>query len=103
MLLFFADYLTEYRSSYGQFDLPDILRSCGKSFLPKWLERIGRKEAQANMHEGFVETGRPALYRYLRREYVSKGIDMRTSPIIMHGIFSEKELKFIESGEELPL
>ena len=55
------------------------------------------------MHEGFVETGRPALYRYLRREYVSKGIDMRTSPIIMHGIFSEKELKFIESGEELPL
>ena len=103
MLLFFADYLTEYRSSYGQFDLPDILRSCGKSFLPKWLERIGRKEAQANMHEGFVETGKPALYRYLRREYVSKGIDMRTSPIVMHGNYSEKELKFIESGEELPL
>ena len=103
MLLFFADYLTEYKNSYGQFDLPDILRSCSKSFLPKWLERVGRTEKPCNKNEGCVETGKAALYRYLRREYVNKGIDVRTSPIVMHGNFSEKELKFIESGEELLL
>ena len=101
MLLFFADYLTEYKSSFGQFDLPDVLRTCGKTFLPKWLERLGRKERQTNRKEGFEEVGKAALYRYLRREYVGKGIDIRTSPIVIHGCLTEKELKFIESGEEM--
>ena len=104
MLLFFADYLTEYKSSYGQFDLPDVLRSCGKAFLQKWRERLGRQEQRKNnSNEGCEEVGRAALYRYLRREYVNKGIDVRTVPVVVRGRFSEKELKFIESNEEMTL
>ena len=103
MLLFFADYLTEYKSSYGQFDLPDVLRSCGKAFLPRWRNRLGRQEQRENSKEGFEEVGKAALYRYLRREYVSKGKDIRKAPVVALGCLSEKELKFIESNEELPL
>ena len=103
MLLFFADYLTEYKSSYGQFDLPDVLRSCGKTFLPRWRNRLGRQEQRENSKEGFEEVGKAALYRYLRREYVSKGEDIRKAPVVALGCLSEKELKFIESNEELPL
>lgn len=102
MLLFFADYLTEYKSSYGQFDLPDVLRSCGKAFLPKWRERLGHQEQRMNnSNEGYEEVGRAALYRHLRREYVNRDIDVRTAPVVVHGRFSEKEIKFIKSNEEM--
>lgn len=102
MLLFFADYLTEYKSSFGQFDLPDVLRTCAKTFMPRWNARLGaaNKQADAKTKEGCKEVGKPALYRYLRREYVERGIDVRTSPLVIYGCLTEKELKFIESGEE---
>ncbi len=102
-LLFFADYLTDYKSTYGQFDLPDLLRQCKKSFLPRWRERLGRKEQRAKADDGCKEVGKAALFRYLRREYVDRGLDVRTSPLVRHGILSEKEVQQIETGDELPL
>ena len=103
MFLFFADYLTEYKSSYGQFDLTDLLRQCKKAFLPQWRARLGRQERQAKSDEGCKEVGKPALFRYLRREYIDRGIDVRTAPLVAYGLLSEAEIQQIESGEELPL
>ena len=100
----FAKYLTDYKSSYGQFDLVDVLRQCGKQFVPKWRDRLGRlRERENKLSEGFCEVGIAALYTYLRREYVAKGIDIRTSPVVLLSSLTEKDLKFIESGEPLLL
>lgn len=103
-LLYFAQYLTDYKSSYGQFDLVDVLRQCGKQFLPKWCARLSRKQTKdAQQMEGCREVGKAALYKYLRREYVAKGIDIRTSPIVRLSSFSDQEIEFIMSGEPLLL
>ena len=103
-LLYFAQYLTDHKNSYGQFDLMDVLRQCNKSFLPKWRQRLGQLKLKEARHmEGFKETGKAALYTYLQREYVEKGIDIRTSPLVQHLSLSEIELKIIESSEPLPL
>lgn len=103
MLLYFAQYLTDYKSTYGQFDLIDVLRQCGKSFLPEWHKRLAKNERKEHKIELCRETGRDALYSYLRRMYVAKGIDLRTSPIVELGSFTDEELSFIESCEPLPL
>ena len=103
-LLYFAQYITDHKSSYGQFDLVDVLKQCSKSFLPKWRQRLGKaKEKEAKLEEGCREAGTAALYTYLRQEYVAKGIDIRTAPIVKLFKFTEKELQFIESGEPLQL
>lgn len=39
---FFATYLTDIKSSFSQFDLTDVLRQCGKVYMPKWRERVAR-------------------------------------------------------------
>ena len=103
-LLYFAQYLTDHKNSYGQFDLMDMLRQYPKSFLPKWRQRQGlKRQKETQRTEGCKETGKAALYTYLRREYVAKGIDIRTSQLVQHLSLPEKELQFIESGEPLIL
>ena len=103
-LLYFGQYLTDYKSSYGQFDLIDVLRQCGKAFIPKWRTRLGHHLQNAKKaQEGFCEVGKAALYTYLRHEYVDKGINVRTSPVVRLSSLTEKEIRFIESGEPLLL
>lgn len=102
-LLYFAQYLTDYKSTYGQFDLIDVLKQCGKAFLPAWLKRLGRMERGKHKMEKCVETGRAALYSYLRREYLDKGRDLSESNLVQFGVVSEEEIRFIKSGEVLPL
>ena len=101
ILLYFANYMMEYKSTYAQFDLQDLLRQCGKAFLPHWQERLCRTKTPA-IESSCKEVGIPALYRYLRKEYLAKGKDIRQSPIFKFGNITDKQLSFIESGEEIP-
>ena len=103
MLLYFAQYLTDYKGSYGQFDLVDVLRQCGNTFMPRWNKLLERThKAEETIERGCRETGKAALYSYLRRNYVDKGIDLHESPFVSLASFTEQELRFIESGEPLP-
>lgn len=103
MLYYFANYLTEYKSSYGRFDMQDVLRQCQKQYIPWWRNRLGRLE-DANRQSGATEqTGKAALWAYLRREYVGKGRDVRESALYQYGRITEKECQMIESGEEIAL
>lgn len=79
-LYFFADYLTEYRSSYGRFDLQDVMRQMGKEFIPWWNERRDRGERKRPEQDEKV-TGVMARDNYLIREYVMKGRSVRESNI----------------------
>ena len=101
VLDYFANYLMEYKNSYVQFDLQDLLRQCTKVFLPRWQKRLV-PEQNTTENLSSKEVGTPALYRYLRREYTAKGRDIRESAVYKSGIINDNELEFIESGEEIP-
>ena len=101
VLEYFANYMMEYKSSYAQFDLQDVLRQCGKAFLPRWQKRLCQR-IDTTEELPCKEVGIPALYHYLRREYVAQGKDIRQSTVYKAGIITEKQLAFIESGEEIP-
>ena len=104
MIYYFANYTTEYKNSYGQFDFVDVLRQCSKVFVPWWTARCGRSHQNQQHEEEKVieETGFPALCSYLRREYVSKGLDIRTSAIYQWVDLTPDQIHFIESGQEVP-
>lgn len=44
MMLYFGNYLTEYKACYGQYDIQDILLQFGKKFLPRWRQRLTENE-----------------------------------------------------------
>lgn len=99
MLYYFANYLTDYRSSYGRFDMQDVLRQCGKVFLPWYRGALGRLESRKKPDEGV--RGKAALYAYLRREYIAKGVDVRESNLYRLGCVTDADIAKIESGNEL--
>lgn len=99
MLYYFANYLTDYRSSYGRFDIQDVLRQCGKVFLPWYRGALGRLESRKKPDEGV--RGKAALYAYLRREYIAKGVDVRESNLYRLGCVTDADIAKIESGNEL--
>lgn len=103
MMYYFASYLTEYKSSYGRFDMQDVLRQCGRAYLPWWRNRMGRLEDARSQREEEGQRGKAALWAYLRREYVGKGRDVRESALYQYGRITEKECQMIESGEEIVL
>lgn len=101
-LCYFAEYLTDWKSSYGRFDLQDVLRQCGKGYLPRWRDKVGRmEEAQKRNEERSEQVGKAAMWSYLRREYVEKGRSIKESALYMNGMMTEEEVRLIESGEEL--
>ncbi len=100
-LYYFASYLINYRNSYSAFDLQDVLRQCDVKFMPQWRECIHRKNNVSKVECNAVETGRAALFTYLRREYVAKGRDVRESAIYTHGGLAEKDVALVESMEPL--
>lgn len=104
MLLFFADYLTDYKSSYGQFDLPDVLRQCGKVFLPSWRSRYDRQQRQRSPFDDISahEVGKPALLSYLRRAYIDRGLDFHQAPVVKLGFLTPSEITMLENGDVLP-
>lgn len=102
MLYYFAAYLTEYKSSYGKFDLQDVLRQCGKVFMPWWRNRLGKvEEKEKQAEETSKEVGKAALWTYLRREYVAQGRSVRESNLYRYGMIPEKDIRAIEEGDEL--
>lgn len=44
MMLYFANYLMEYKTSHSAFDMQDILQQCGKKFLPWWRDKLSNLE-----------------------------------------------------------
>lgn len=100
MFYYFAVYLTDYKGSYGRFDLQDVIRQLGKAFLPWWRSRLGRMEdgnKMAQKQSGLQ--GKEAMMAYLRREYVEKGRDIRESALYDHGYISDGEIERIKRGE----
>ncbi len=99
LLYYFANYLMEYKSTYSQFDLQDLLRQCGKVYMPWWLKRQSLVTPPKDELE-YREEGITALYSYLRREYVGQGRDPRESPLYRLGKINDEQLQIVLSSEE---
>lgn len=41
LMLYFSGYLTEYKASFSQYDVQDILQQFSKKFLPWWRNKVG--------------------------------------------------------------
>ncbi len=99
-LYYYASYLTEFHDSYGRFDLQDVLRQCGRAYLPWWRNKLSRKaSSERDREQG--EVGKAALWSYLRREYVSQGRSVRESNLYRAGMVPEEDVEAIESGREI--
>lgn len=96
LLYYFASYLTEYKDSYGRFDLQDVLRQLGRNFIPWWRGRIARMEQEKKKDDQDDDKprGKEALIGYLRREYIQKGKSIRESACIRY--LTEDEIKALE-------
>ena len=95
-LYYFAAYLTEYKSTYGKFDMQDILRQCRRSFLPDWRAKVVRMENREHDEEDNDEPkGHEAMLNYVRRAYIDKGIDPRSSSLYQLGFLSDTDITTI--------
>lgn len=102
MMAYFGGYMTDYKQSTALFDISDILRSFKTRFMPVW-SRLQEKPASKSCVDSTEQTGKAAMWSYLRREYVAKGRSIRESALYSHGYISEKDVKAIETGEELEI
>ena len=52
MRLYFANYLLEYKGTYKEFDMQDILQQCGKKFLPWWRSKVQQYQPKDEAGKG---------------------------------------------------
>lgn len=57
MMLYFANYLLEYKGTYKEFDMQDVLQQCGKKFLPWWRSKVQSYQPQTDNEEDESNTG----------------------------------------------
>lgn len=67
MMLYFANYLTEYKTGYAAFDVQDILQQFGRKFLGWWrTKRTPYEEVKKEERTGYdALVGREAKIAYL--------------------------------------
>lgn len=65
MLLYFANYLLEYKGTYKEFDMQDILQQCGKKFLPWWRKNVQCYQPEQPKVEDAQLVGRDAKIWWL--------------------------------------
>lgn len=65
MMLYFANYLLEYKGTYKEFDMQDILQQCGKKFLPWWRKNVQCYQPEKPKVEDAQLVGRDAKIWWL--------------------------------------
>lgn len=100
MMLYFGNYLTEYKSSFAQYDVQDVLQQFGKKFLPWWRSRRERDRSVTGIGTGGrtvprVPTGREAILIHLRR-CVRDGTDIRQGGLYRTGFVTDADIERAE-------
>lgn len=102
MMLYFGNYLTEYKSSYAQFDMQDILQQFGKKFLSWWNNQLEDPSAMKQIEHTDALKGRDALYRMLADRLLEGQTfdDIRQSNLFRLGFVKEEDLSHIQKLAE---
>ena len=101
MMLYFGNYLIEYKSSFAQFDMQDILQQFQKKFLPWWSsQQPSPSEVREEKPSGL--TGREALYRLFADRLLNGETlkDLRESNLFKMGFCTEEDLPKIQKLAE---
>ncbi len=96
VMLYFANYLSDYKSTFLQFDVQDIIQQFNKKFIPWWHIRLSR----ANTEHEDVElitgaVGTEALKEYIRTE-IEKGNDIRSGYLYECGSITDEMIREIK-------
>ena len=103
MMIYFANYLTEYKSSYAQYDVQDILQMFGKKFIPWWSAKAARYQEKTEGDNGKL-VGKPALISWFARRILEGETtdDLRKSALYEMGIVSDKDIdEAVRQSEEM--
>lgn len=95
IMLYFGNYITEYKSSFAQFDMQDILLQYNKKFLPWKRMCIGQQQDEVPKLENNVAKGKDGLEAWLRKS-ISDGEDVRKGGLYSMGIVTEADVQRIE-------
>ena len=66
MMLYFGNYLMEYKASYCQYDVQDILMQFGKKFSARWRQRLAENDQPQQVKEAAQPVGVEGLKMMLR-------------------------------------
>ena len=101
MMVYFGNYMTEYKQSYAQFDIQDILQQFGKKFLPWWRQRLEPERPKTETTAKL--TGMDALYRMLADRLLDGQTldDIRQCSLFRWGFVKEEDLpKILEIAQD---
>jgi hypothetical protein len=95
LMIYFANYLIEFKGSFAQFDVQDILQQYKKKFIPWRANRlnalvIAKKESEANKVRGIQ-----AKHAYIK-ESIKEGKDLRTGGLYMLGLVTDSEIESVK-------
>lgn len=88
-MLYFGNYLTEYKSSYAPFDFNDILQQYSKKFVPWYRSRLSHAESTQPRKAIDGPRGKEALILYVRKE-IAEGRDLRGGYLYSAGMITEE-------------
>ncbi len=94
-MLYFANYLTEYKSSFAQYDTQDILQQFNRKYLSWKRARLGQLHVDAPKLENKAPTGKQALEIWLRKA-VNDGVNVRQGGLYKMGFVNETDVQRIE-------
>jgi len=98
MAIFFANYLSEFKTSFSAFDVQDILKAYKSRFVQWWEQKRERalREYRASIHDDDGQpVGLEALTLWLR-EAVENGEDVRAGGLYRLGYVTETMVKDME-------
>jgi len=98
MMMYFGNYITEYKSSFSQFDMQDILQQFGKKFLPWWNNQQEDPSEFKEQKQESGLTGKDALYQLFasRLQNGETLDDLRNSNLFKLGFCKEEDLAEIQ-------
>lgn len=96
MMIYFSGYLMDYKGTYANYDVQDILGQFSKKFLPWWRQKQGmsKKPAPEPVREG--PKGAEGLKDYLMMK-LARGEDLRSGGLWDHGFITEETVREIET------
>lgn len=99
MMVYFGNYIIEYKTTYSSFDTQDIMQQYKAKFLP-WWNKLGCKDIQQNQHQQKKSkvVGKEAMYQYLSgRLLAGESIeDVRNCNLAKIGFVTEKDWEKIQ-------
>ena len=97
MMCYFGEYLTKYKQTAALFDISDILRSYKTKFAEVWSKYQDQAKVTEQATDADHPKGKPAMYNYLRREYLANGRSIRESALYQMGCVTEEDEAFLNS------